>query len=35
MKKRLILGIILLVLAGTAGAYFVSLDAPQDFPINV
>ncbi len=35
MKKRVILGVILLVLAGSATAYFVSLDAPQDFPTNI
>lgn len=35
MKKRLLLAIVLLAVAGTAAAYYVSLDAPQDFPINI
>lgn len=37
MKRRIIiiLGIVLLLAAATAGAYFVSLDAPQDFPVNI
>ncbi|MFT4807899.1 MAG: hypothetical protein ACI9LX_001222 [Paraglaciecola sp.] len=35
MKKRLLLGFILLALTSSAGAYFVSLDSPQDFPINI
>lgn len=34
-KKRIALALVLLVLAGSATAYFVSLDAPQDFPINI
>lgn len=37
MKKRtaIIIGIVLLLATATATAYFVSLDAPQDFPINI
>lgn len=35
MKKRIILAIMLLIVAGSATAYFVSLDAPQDFPTNI
>jgi hypothetical protein len=35
MKKRILLAIVLLAVAGSAAAYFVSLDAPQDFPINI
>ncbi len=37
MKKRLliVLGLILLLAAASATAYFVSLDAPQDFPTNI
>lgn len=35
MKKRLILAVVLLALAGSAAAYYVSLDAPQDFPTNI
>lgn len=37
MKKRtaIIIGIVLLLATATAAAYFVSLDAPQDFPINI
>ena len=35
MKRKLLLGTILLVLAGSAAAYFTSLDAPQDFPTNI
>ncbi|MCS4308942.1 hypothetical protein J2X32_002921 [Rheinheimera pacifica] len=35
MKKRIILALVLLAVAGSAAAYFVSLDAPQDFPINI
>jgi hypothetical protein len=36
MKKRHIaFALVLLMLAGSATAYFVSLDAPQDFPINI
>lgn len=35
MKKRLILLAMLLAIAGSATAYFVSLDAPQDFPTNI
>lgn len=35
VKKRVILSVILLALAGSAAAYFVSLDAPQDFPTNI
>lgn len=35
MKKRIILAIMLLIVAGSAAAYFVSLDAPQDFPTNI
>jgi hypothetical protein len=35
MKKRVMIGVVLLALAGGASAYFASLDAPQDFPINI
>lgn len=35
MKRKLLAGILLLILAGSAAAYFTSLDAPQDFPINI
>jgi hypothetical protein len=35
MKKRLLISAVLLALAGGASAYFVSLDAPQDFPVNI
>ncbi len=35
MKKKLLLGLTLLMLMGAASAYFVSLDAPQDFPVNI
>ena len=35
MKKKLIVTAILVVIAGSASAYFVSLDAPQDFPTNI
>lgn len=35
MKKRILLAIVLMAVAGSAAAYFVSLDAPQDFPINI
>jgi hypothetical protein len=35
MFKRIVIAILLLSLAASAGAYFVSLDAPQDFPTNI
>lgn len=35
MKKKLLLLVVLLALTGAATAYFVSLDAPQDFPVNI
>ncbi len=35
MKRRIIVALILLSIAGSAAAYFVSLDAPQDFPTNI
>ncbi len=35
MKKKLIILGVLMLLAGTASAYFVSLDVPQDFPTNI
>jgi len=35
MKKKFIIAAILLIVAGTASAYLVSLDAPQDFPTNI
>ena len=35
MKKKLIIAAVLLTIAGTASAYFVSLDSPQDFPTNI
>lgn len=35
MKKKIIIAAILVAIAGTASAYFVSLDAPQDFPTNI
>jgi len=34
-KRKLLLAVLLLTLAGSATAYFVSLDAPQDFPISI
>lgn len=34
-KKGVLIALVLLVLTGSAAAYFVSLDAPQDFPINI
>ncbi|CCQ11599.1 hypothetical protein PALB_25000 [Pseudoalteromonas luteoviolacea B = ATCC 29581] len=35
INKKHVLGILFLVIASAASAYFVSLDAPQDFPINI
>lgn len=35
MKKRIVIGIILMLLAGGVAAYYVSLDAPQDFPTDI
>jgi hypothetical protein len=35
LKQRIIIGVVLMALAGSAGAYFTSLDAPQDFPVNI
>lgn len=35
MKKRVIVILLMLCFAGGVAAYFVSLDAPQDFPINI
>lgn len=34
-KKRILLALVLVLLTGSATAYFVSLDAPQDFPLNI
>lgn len=34
-KKHILLALVLMLVAGTATAYFVSLDAPQDFPLNI
>lgn len=35
MKTKIVLAAVLILLTGTVSAYFVSLDAPQDFPINI
>jgi len=35
MKKKILIAAILIAITGTATAYFVSLDAPQDFPTNI
>jgi len=35
MKKKLLIAAVLVALASTASAYFVSLDSPQDFPVNI
>lgn len=35
MKKRLLVALLLLSFTGAVAAYFVSLDAPQDFPTNI
>lgn len=35
MTRKIIIAVVLLILAASATAYFVSLDAPQDFPTNI
>jgi len=35
MKKKLLIAAVLIALASTASAFFVSLDAPQEFPVNI
>lgn len=35
MKKRIVLLILLMSVAGGVAAYLTSLDSPQDFPTNI
>jgi len=35
MKKRLLIALLLMSFTSVVAAYFVSLDAPQDFPTNI